>query len=104
MKQDDVNRLRETLDKGESKQEQIDKAQANLDLPDQPPKASDWQSMDATTVNVGSGRTEAPVGTGAGATVGSERGPPTVGTDADMSKVGRQGVEGLNNPPKDASY
>lgn len=88
----------------ESKQEQIDRVKANLPLPDQPPKASDWQSMDARTVNVGAGRTEGPVGTGQGATVGSERGPATVGTDADMSKIGRQGVEGLSEPPKDAAY
>lgn len=38
-----------------SKQQIIDERQANLPLPDQPPVASDWNSSDERTVNVGSG-------------------------------------------------
>ena len=36
-----------------SKAEKIATAQANLPLPDDPPVASDWNSADARTVNIG---------------------------------------------------
>lgn len=39
----------------ESKQEKIDRVQANLPLPEDPPGPSDWNSADGRTVNVGSG-------------------------------------------------
>lgn len=39
----------------QSKDQKIANAQANLPLPEQPPTASDWQSADARTVNVGAG-------------------------------------------------
>ena len=72
----------------ESKAEKIDNVKANLPLPDQPPQASDWQSADARNVNVGSGRTEASIGTGDGAQAGL-REPATKGADMDMSGIGR---------------
>lgn len=71
----------------ESKADKIAQVQANLPLPEQPPTASDWQSADARNVNVGSGKTEAPIGTDAGAQSGL-RGPATKG-DMDLSEVGR---------------
>ncbi|KAK2609279.1 hypothetical protein QQS21_002214 [Conoideocrella luteorostrata] len=72
----------------ESKADKIAEVQANLPLPDQPPKASDWQSADARNVNVGSGKAEAPIGTDKGAESGL-RGPATKGEDMDMSGIGR---------------
>lgn len=85
----------------QSKEQKINEAQANLPLPEQPPTASDWQSADARTVNVGAGKAEGNIGTDSAATSGL-RGPASKATE-DLSNVGRQGVEGLSNPPKDAS-
>ena len=89
----------------ESKQSQIDRNQANLPLPEQPPVASDWQSMDESTVNVGSGRVESHTGTGPHSTTGM-RGPQANQDTAenDMSKIGREGKDNLSGPPKDAKY
>lgn len=74
----------------QSKADKIDEVKANLPLPEQPPVASDWQSADARTVNVGSGRSgaEANIGTGPGAESGL-RGPATKGDSMDMSAIGR---------------
>ncbi|KAM0333559.1 hypothetical protein ACHAQA_002224 [Verticillium albo-atrum] len=84
------------------KADRIEETRANLPLPDQPPVASDWQSADATKVNVGSGgNAEADIGTGSGAQAGL-RGP-TSKNDADLSKVGREGKDNLSGPPKDAA-
>lgn len=85
----------------QSKEQIINEAQANLPLPEQPPKASDWQSADARTVNVGSGGVESNTGTDAAATSGLRQ--PASTTAEDLSNVGRQGVEGLSGPPKDAA-
>ncbi|OHE99101.1 hypothetical protein CORC01_05594 [Colletotrichum orchidophilum] len=86
----------------QSKVDKISEVQSNLPLPDQPPVASDWQSADATKVNVGSGgNAEAAVGTGTGATSGL-RGPASK-VDEDLSNVGRQATEGLSGIPKDAA-
>ncbi|KEY73742.1 hypothetical protein S7711_06318 [Stachybotrys chartarum IBT 7711] len=96
--------LRKQPNMTQSKEEKIDAVKANLPLPEQPPTASDWQSADARTVNVGSGGSaEPPIGTGVGASAGL-RGPATQSSaDVDMSSVGRQGKEGLDEPPKDAA-
>lgn len=88
-----------------SKQSRIDRNQANLPLPEQPPVASDWQSMDATTVNVGSGRVESHTGTGPHSTTGTHGPPANLETaQEDMSKIGREGKDNLSGPPKDAAY
>ncbi|EFY92899.1 hypothetical protein J3458_004522 [Metarhizium acridum] len=73
----------------QSKADKIAEVQANLPLPEQPPTASDWQSADARNVNVGSGRTEAHIGTDKGAESGL-REPATKGDDMDMSGIGRE--------------
>ena len=65
-----------TLEQQESKQEKIDRVQANLPLPDDPPGPSDWNSADATTVNVGSGGISSDVTEGKGSSSGM-RGPAT---------------------------
>ncbi|KAH7255724.1 uncharacterized protein BKA55DRAFT_688729 [Fusarium redolens] len=72
--------------------QKIAETQANLPLPDQPPKASDWQSADARTVNVGAGKQEGPIGTDSAAQSGL-REPATKGEEVDLSNVGREGVE-----------
>ncbi|KAL7790390.1 hypothetical protein V8C37DRAFT_384185 [Trichoderma ceciliae] len=73
-----------------AKEEKIAQAQANLPLPEQPPKASDWQSADARTTGVGSGRFSGGVGTDSGAEAGL-REPATKGSEeVDMGKIGRE--------------
>ncbi|KAI9830165.1 MAG: hypothetical protein M1819_005842 [Sarea resinae] len=53
----------------------IDERKANLPLPDQPPVESDWNSADASKVNVGSGAVEGDISTGKGSD--ALRGPAT---------------------------
>ena len=91
----------------------IKERQANLPLPEQPPVASDWNSSDASMVNVGSGGVQSDVSYGAGSDAGL-RGPATsesaVRTDGnefnklsdEPSGVGRQGHDKLEGLPKDA--
>ncbi|KAJ9156465.1 hypothetical protein NKR23_g872 [Pleurostoma richardsiae] len=86
----------------QSKEDKINQAQSNLPLPEQPPVASDWQSADARNVNVGAGGVSSDISTGNASSTGL-REPATVGSGADMSSIGRQGKDGLEGPPKDAS-
>ncbi|KAM0252576.1 hypothetical protein ACHAQJ_007659 [Trichoderma viride] len=73
----------------QSKDEKIAQVQANLPLPEQPPKASDWQSADMRTTGVGSGRFSGGVGTDSAAEAGL-RSPAVKGSEeVDMSKIGR---------------
>jgi hypothetical protein len=65
----------------------VDERKANLPLPDQPPVASDFNSADERTVNVGSGGQEA------GISSGSLREPAT----GDASGAGRKDVDGIPN-------
>ncbi|KAJ4423572.1 hypothetical protein N0V82_001738 [Gnomoniopsis sp. IMI 355080] len=85
-----------------SNADKIASAQANLPLPEQPPVASDWNSADERTVNVGAGGVSSGVSTGDGETAGL-REPASKATDVDLSKVGRQGKDGLDGLPKDAT-
>lgn len=91
----------------QSKADLISERQSNLPLPEQPPVASDWNSADATKVNVGSGGQGSDISTGDAASTGL-REPATGGSavreagGADLSGVGRQGKEGLDGLPKDA--
>lgn len=86
----------------ESKADKIAKAQTNLPLPDQPPTASDWNSADARNTNAGSGSISSDISTGAGSTSGL-REPATKNSVAmDMSGIGRQGKDNLEEIPKDA--
>ncbi|PKS07821.1 hypothetical protein jhhlp_006429 [Lomentospora prolificans] len=82
----------------------IDKAQANLPLPEQPPRASDWQSMDARNVNLSAGK---PVGNPSDDSHSNTglQGPASTSSasDKDLSNVGREGKDNLKGPPKDAS-
>ncbi|CAJ2502256.1 Uu.00g096500.m01.CDS01 [Anthostomella pinea] len=90
--------LRTSLDQ---KTKKVNEAQENLPLPEQPPVASDWNSADARTVNVGSGGVSSDISTGAGSTSGL-REPASKG-DVDLSNVGREGKDNLSGPPKDAA-
>lgn len=74
----------------DSKAEQIDRVKANLPLPDDPPGASDLNSLDERTVNVGTGRTGGNAGTADVSTAGLGSGPDTKRSeDMDMSNIGR---------------
>lgn len=78
------------VDSKTDKQSEIDERKANLPLPDQPPVASDWNSADARTVNVGSGGISDDFSAGK-ASSGGLRGPATadssVRTDGDEFKT-----------------
>lgn len=87
----------------QSKQSRAEENRANLPLPEDPPAESDFNSMDQSTVNVGSGRVESHAGTGPHSTTGQQA-LNTKQAQADMSKIGREGKENLDGPPKDASY
>jgi hypothetical protein len=58
------------MSSNESKAERIDRVQATLPLPEDPPVAPDWNSADARNVNVGSGSVGSDVSTGDGASSG----------------------------------
>lgn len=85
-----------------SKQSNVEQTKANLPRPEDPPVTSDWNSLDTSTTNVGSGRVESHAGTGPQSTTGQGSGPAT--SREGLEKVGRQGVENLDGPPKDAKY
>lgn len=72
----------------------VDERRSNLPLPDQPGAASDFNSADARTVNVGSGGQEASISSGTGALR-----EPALG---DASGAGRQAKDGLSGIPNDA--
>jgi hypothetical protein len=75
----------------QSKEQKIAQVQANLPLPEQPPKPPDWQSADMRTTGVGSGRFSGGVGTDSGAEAGL-RGPAVKASEeVDMGKIGREG-------------
>lgn len=96
-------------EENKSKADIIAERQANLPLPDQPPVASDWNSADASTVNVGSG------GQAAGFSAGNDglrepaTGDSSVRTDGEArgtntltQNVGREGKDNLGGIPSDA--
>ncbi|CDM33142.1 hypothetical protein DTO013E5_5673 [Penicillium roqueforti] len=56
----DVSQTKSIIDQNTNKPAEIEKTKANLPLPDQPPVASDFNSLDQRTTNVGSGRFEYP--------------------------------------------
>lgn len=96
-----------------SKAKLIDERQSALPLPEQPPVASDWNSADARTVNVGSGGVESDVSYGNGSDSGL-RGPATAESGVRISgdefgkstgpseDLGREGKDGLDKLPKDS--
>ncbi|KAI9717680.1 MAG: hypothetical protein M1812_004625 [Candelaria pacifica] len=103
-KDSDTSHVKSTLSTQEkSKSDLIAERQANLELPEQPPVASDWNSADASKVNVGSGGVQSDISYGSGSSSGL-RGPATgdssVRTDGEAFKtntapdsgVGREGV------------
>jgi hypothetical protein len=99
------------VDEHTDKAKVIEERKANLPLPDQPPVASDWQSADQRSVNVGSGGLQGPV---SGESNSALRGPATAESSARKSaeelhketqptgNVGRQATEGLSDIPGDA--
>ncbi|KAL8708659.1 MAG: hypothetical protein Q9220_006484 [cf. Caloplaca sp. 1 TL-2023] len=96
-----------------SKADLIESRKANLPLPDDPPTASDFNTADGSSTNVGSGGVQSDVSYGGGSDTGL-RGPATsdssVRTDGEQfgvntsgpGKVGREGKDGLEGLPADA--
>ncbi|KAJ5975669.1 hypothetical protein N7481_009376 [Penicillium waksmanii] len=78
----DVSNMKSIIDQNTNKSKQIDETKANLPLPEDPPVASDWNSSDERTVNVGSGRLEGPISTGADDAL---RGPSTAASSVRVS-------------------
>ncbi|KAF2686979.1 hypothetical protein K458DRAFT_441635 [Lentithecium fluviatile CBS 122367] len=80
-----------------SKADIIDERKAALPLPDQPPVASDFNSADARTVNVGAGGVAKDLShSGLG---GSNLHEPATG---DVGNTGREAKDGLKGIPNDA--
>ena len=95
-----------------SKKDVIEERKANLPLPEQPPTASDFNSADGSTVNVGSGRLQSDISAG-GKGSDTLRGPATGESDVRVSGEewktntagsggGREGKDGLEGVPNDA--
>ncbi|EDU43039.1 hypothetical protein PtrSN002B_007562 [Pyrenophora tritici-repentis] len=72
--------------------EAVNEAQSNLPLPDQPPVASDFNSSDARTVNVGSGGQEGSFASGGGAIR-----EPAVAVGGPAAREAKDGLGGLPN-------
>ncbi|CAA9961345.1 hypothetical protein PTNB73_04945 [Pyrenophora teres f. teres] len=70
----------------------VNEAQSNLPLPDQPPVASDFNSSDARTVNVGSGGQEGSFASGGGAIR-----EPAVAAGGPAAREAKDGLGGLPN-------
>jgi hypothetical protein len=99
------------VDKAEKDKPQIiEERKANLPLPEDPPAASDWNSADQRTVNVGSGGENASSlsygndalrepATGDSA---ARADPITKKTNVQGQGVGREGADGLGGLPNDA--
>ncbi|KAJ5852390.1 uncharacterized protein N7529_011775 [Penicillium soppii] len=99
----DVSKMKSVIDQNTNKSEEIEKTKANLPLPEQPPVASDWNSSDQRTTAVvppdNSGLRE-----GAAASSSARVDGNVLHTNtAPDSKVGRQGTEGLDHLPSDAT-
>ena len=93
----------------QSKADLIAERQANLPLPEDPPAASDFNSADATTVNVGSGGVSDTFSKGNDSLRGPSTADSAVRTDGDTYKtntatqgVGREGQDNLGGLPSDA--
>lgn len=97
--------MQSIIDQNTDKKSQIENVKSNLPLPDQPPVASDWNSADQRTVNVGSGGVEGPV---SGELNSALRDPATASSS--VREVGEEthrqtqptGDVGRGNLPKDA--
>ncbi|KAJ5247462.1 hypothetical protein N7468_002445 [Penicillium chermesinum] len=108
----EVSAMKSIVDKNSvDKNQKVEEVKSNLPLPDQPPVASDWNSSDQRTVNVGSGGISGSVsGEGDSALREPATAESSVRVDGSdlhkntepASKVGRQGKEGLDGLPSDA--
>ncbi|EYE99146.1 uncharacterized protein EURHEDRAFT_408400 [Aspergillus ruber CBS 135680] len=110
-KDSEVSALKSMVNENTNKSKEIENHRSNLPLPEQPPTASDWQSADQRTVNVGSGSREGPL---SGEYNSALRDPATASSSvridgdewhrstAPSGNVGRQATENLDGLPKDA--
>ncbi|KAL1994217.1 hypothetical protein VTN49DRAFT_2886 [Thermomyces lanuginosus] len=106
-----VSAMKSIIDSNTDKPAEIDRAKANLPLPEQPPAASDLKSADQRTTGPGSGSVSGPVsGEGNSALREPATASSSVRIDGDEYKtltephsgVGRQGHDNLDDLPKDA--
>lgn len=88
----------------QSKADKIEQVKANLPLPDDPPVPSDMKSANQRTTGTGVGGavSAGDVSTGAGVSSGLREPASQDSGNIDMSGIGRQGKDNLENPPKDA--
>ncbi|PBP19086.1 tubulin gamma chain (Gamma tubulin) [Diplocarpon rosae] len=97
-----------TMSGQKSKQDIINERVSNLPLPEDPPVASDWNSA-SSAINFKGGERQEEVPNSEVTDTGLSGGPATKGSGvreeggADLSNVGRQGKEGLDGLPKDAT-
>ncbi|KAK4191487.1 hypothetical protein QBC35DRAFT_375758 [Podospora australis] len=78
----------------ESKASKIDRVQANLPLPEDPPVASDWNSADQRKTGSGQGgAVSSKLGTSEGSSAGLREPASTGPENVDMSTIGRERVE-----------
>lgn len=92
----------------ESKQDKIDRVQANLELPEDPPTASDWNSADASiNVSKHDGTALPDIDAASNNPLNDQgNGKPSgarVAGGEDLSKVGREAKDNLGGLPSDAT-
>lgn len=85
-----------STESNKSKAELIEERKAALPLPEDPPVASDWNSADGRTTNVGSGGVQSDVSYGNGSDAGL-RGPATA--DSSVRIDGK--TQGTNTAPSE---
>ncbi|OQE15483.1 hypothetical protein PENSTE_c028G06508 [Penicillium steckii] len=81
----DVSQMKSIIDQNTDKSKEIDQTKSNLPLPEDPPVASDWNSADQRTVNVGSGRFEGPTSLASDGGDDALRGPATASSSVRVS-------------------
>jgi len=88
----------------QSKADLIEERKANLPLPEDPPVKSDWNSLDESKVNVGSGGVSDTFSKGSDSLRGPVTQDSSVRTEGAVGAqgVGREAVEGLSGLPDDA--
>ncbi|KAL2821268.1 hypothetical protein BDW59DRAFT_164299 [Aspergillus cavernicola] len=106
-KDSNVSAMKSIIDQNTDKKSEIDNTKSNLPLPEQPPVASDWNSADQRTVNVGSGGLSGDANSALRdpATASSsvrEDGTQTHKLTEPTGNVGRQAKDNLGGLPKDA--
>lgn len=83
-------------------EKKIERVKAHLPLPEDPPVEPDWNTADARSVAVGSGRFASDISYGDAASAGLREPASARREEIDYSGIGRQGHDRLPTPPRDA--